>query len=308
MRVLFAGTPAFAVPALEALIGAGHRIVLVLTQPDRRAGRGLATTPSAVKQAAARHGIPVFQPASLKDPDAPARLREAQSDVLVVVSYGLILPQAVLDIPPRGALNIHASLLPRWRGAAPIQRALLAGDPMTGVCIMQMDAGLDTGPVLLREAVAIESDDTAGTLHDKLATVGARLIVVALDGVGRDELHALAQPAEGVAYAHKIDKTEACVDWSRSAAEIDRQVRAFNPAPGAVARLRGDDVKLWRARPREASNAPPGTVLRVGREGIDVACGSGALRITELQRAGGKRLPADAFLRGCAVAPGERFD
>jgi methionyl-tRNA formyltransferase len=308
MRVLFAGTPAFAVPALEALIGAGHRIDLVLTQPDRRAGRGLATAPGAVKQAAVRHGIPVFQPASLKEPDAQARLREAQSDVLVVVSYGLILPQAVLDIPPRGALNIHASLLPRWRGAAPIQRALLAGDPMTGVCIMQMDAGLDTGPVLLREAVAIESDESAGTLHDKLATLGARLIVVVLDGIGRGELQALPQPAEGVTYAHKIDKAEAFVDWARSAAEIERQVRAFNPAPGAVARLRGADVKLWRARPLEGSNAPPGTVLRVGREGIDVACGSGVVRITELQRAGGKRLPADAFLRGCAVVPGERFD
>ena len=308
MRVVFAGTPAFAVPALEALIGAGHRIDLVLTQPDRRAGRGLSMAPSAVKQVAARRGIPVFQPASLKDADALARLREARSDVLVVVSYGLILPQAVLDIPPRGALNIHASLLPRWRGAAPIQRALLAGDPMTGVCIMQMDAGLDTGPVLLREAVAIESDDTAGTLHDKLATVGAKLIVAALDGIGRGELQALVQPAEGVTYAHKIDKAETCVDWSRSAAEIERQVRAFNPAPGAVARLRGDDVKLWRARPLEASTAPPGTVLRVGRDGIDVACGSGAVRVTELQRAGGKRLPADAFLRGCAVARGERFD
>jgi len=308
MRVLFAGTPAFAVPALEALIGAGHPVVLALTQPDRPAGRGLAMIPSAVKQAAARHGILVHKPASLKEPAAQTRLREAQSDVLVVVSYGLILPQAVLDIPPRGALNIHASLLPRWRGAAPIQRALLAGDATTGVCIMQMDAGLDTGPVLLREAVAIASDETASTLHDKLAALGARLIVAALEGLERGALPALPQPAEGVTYAHKIDKAEAPVDWSRSAIEIDRKVRAFNPFPGAVTRLRGDDIKLWRASVLVGSGAPAGTVLGAGREGIVVACGSGAVRVTELQRAGGKRLPADAFLRGCPVVAGERFD
>jgi methionyl-tRNA formyltransferase len=308
MRVLFAGTPAFAVPALEALVGAGHRVGLVLTQPDRPAGRGLATIPCAVKQAAARHGIPVHQPASLKDPAAQAPLREAQCDVLVVASYGLILPQAVLDIPPRGALNIHASLLPRWRGAAPIQRALLAGDATSGVCIMAMDAGLDTGPVFLREAVAIADDETAGTLHDKLAALGAKLIVAALEGLGRGALQAVPQPAEGVTYARKIDKSEATIEWSRSASEIDRQVRAFNPIPGAVARLRGDPVKVWRAGVREGSGAQPGTVLRVGREGIDVACGSGAVRVTELQRAGGKRLPVDAFLRGCAVVAGDRFD
>jgi methionyl-tRNA formyltransferase len=308
MRILFAGTPAFAVPALEGLIGAGHRIGLVLTQPDRPGGRGLAEVPSAVKQAAVRHGIPVYQPESLKDPAAQTRLREAQGDVLIVASYGLILPQAVLDIPPRGALNIHASLLPRWRGAAPIQRALLSGDPTTGVCIMAMDAGLDTGPVLLREAVAIATDETAGTLHDKLAALGARLIVAALGGLERGTLRAVPQPAEGATYAHKVDKTEATVDWSRSVRDIDRQVRAFNPFPGAVARLRGDPIKLWRASVREESGAPPGTVLRAGREGIDVACGTGTLRVTELQRAGGKRLPVDAFLRGCAVVAGDRFD
>lgn len=308
MRVLFAGTPAFAVPALDALIGAGHQVTLVLTQPDRPAGRGLATVPSAVKQAAARGGIPVYQPTSLKDPAAHARLREAQGDVLVVVSYGLILPQAVLDIPPRGALNIHASLLPRWRGAAPIQRALLAGDAATGVCIMQMDAGLDTGPVLLRETVAIGADETAGTLHDKLSAVGARLIVAALDGLERGALRAEPQAAQGETYARKIEKSETAVNWSRSAAEIERQVRAFNPSPGAVARLRGDDIKLWRARALDRTGAPPGTVLRAGREGIEVACATGAVCITELQRAGGKRLPADAFLRGCAIAVGERFD
>jgi methionyl-tRNA formyltransferase len=308
MRVLFAGTPAFAVPALEELIGAGHRIGLVLTQPDRPGGRGLARVPSAVKQAAVRHGIPVYQPEDLKDPAAQTRLREAQGDVLIVASYGLILPQAVLDIPPRGALNIHASLLPRWRGAAPVQRALLSGDPTTGVCIMAMDAGLDTGPVLLREAVAIAADETAGTLHDKLAALGARLIVAALEGLERGTLRAVPQPAEGATYAHKVDKAEATVDWSQSARDIDRQVRAFNPFPGAVARLRGDPIKLWRASVSQESGSPPGTVLRAGREGIDVACGTGTLRVTELQRAGGKRLPVDVFLRGCAVVAGDRFD
>jgi methionyl-tRNA formyltransferase len=308
MRVLFAGTPGFAVPALEGLIGAGHRVELVVTQPDRPGGRGLARVPSAVKQTAVRHGIPVYQPESLKDLGTQARLREARGDVLVVASYGLILPRAVLDIPPRGALNIHASLLPRWRGAAPIQRALLGGDPTTGVCIMAMDTGLDTGPVLLREAIAIAADETAGTLHDKLAALGARLIVAALEGLEHGTLHPVPQPAEGATYAHKVDKAEATVDWSRSARDIDRQVRAFNPVPGAVARLRGDPIKLWRTIVREESGAPPGTVLRAGGEGIDVACGTGTVRVTELQRAGGKRLPVDAFLRGCTVAAGDRFD
>lgn len=307
MRVVLAGTSAFAVPALEALIAAGHGVLLALTQPDRPAGRGLVAARSAVKQTAERHGVPVFQPTSLKDAAAQARLREAQPDVLVVAAYGLLLPQAVLDIPPRGAVNIHASLLPRWRGAAPIQRALLAGDRATGVCIMQMDAGLDTGPILMREALAIGPGDTGGSLHDKLAALGARLIVAALDGLERGTLRPTPQPADGVTYAHKIDKAEARIDWERSAAEIERHVRAFNPVPGSATRLRGDEVKVWQATLLECAGAPPGTVLRVGREGIDVACGEAAVRLTELQRAGGKRLPADAFLRGFQLAPGDRF-
>jgi methionyl-tRNA formyltransferase len=307
MRVVFAGTSAFAVPALEALITAGHPVLLVLTQPDRPAGRGLTAAPSAVKQAAERHGVPVFQPARLSDPAAQGRLRETRADVLVVAAYGLILPQAILDIPPRGAVNIHASLLPRWRGAAPIQRALLAGDRESGVCIMQMDAGLDTGPVLMREALAIAPDETGGSLHDKLAALGARLVVATLDGLARGTLQATPQPVAGATYARKIDKAEARVDWTRTAPEIARQVRAFNPVPGAATRLRGEEIKLWRAIPVECAAAPPGTVLRVGREGIDVACGVAAVRLTELQRAGGKRLPADAFLRGFALAPGDRF-
>jgi len=308
MRVLFAGTPAFAVSALDALVAAGHAVVLVLTQPDRPAGRGLRAAPSAVKAAAGRHGIAVLQPLTLKAPGTQAALRDARADVLVVAAYGLILPQAVLDLPRHGALNIHASLLPRWRGAAPIQRALLAGDAVTGVCIMQMDAGLDTGAVLLSEALTIAPDETGGTLQDKLASLGARLIVTALEGLARGAVRPIPQATDGVTYAQKIGKAEARIDWARAAVEIERQIRAFNPSPGAIARLRGDDVKVWRATLVSAAGEPPGSVLRVDREGIDVACGSGALRLTELQRAGGKRLSAEAFLRGCAVAPGESFE
>jgi methionyl-tRNA formyltransferase len=313
MRVIFAGTPAFSVAALDALVAAGHVVVLVLTQPDRPSGRGLRTAPSAVKAAAERLGIPVLQPPTLKDSGTQARLREARADALVVAAYGLILPQAVLDLPRHGALNIHASLLPRWRGAAPIQRALLAGDPVSGVSIMQMDAGLDTGPVLLREAVDIAPDETGGTLHDKLASLGARLIVAALERISRGVAQATPQPADGATYAPKIGKAEARIDWTRPAIEIERQIRAFNPFPGALARLRADDIKVWRST--QVSAAPvapgvgsPGAILRVGDAGIEVACGVGALRLTELQRAGGKRLSADAFLRGCAVAPGESFE
>jgi methionyl-tRNA formyltransferase len=308
MRVVFAGTPEFAVPALEAIVGAGHEVALALTRPDRPSGRGLATAASPVKQAAARLGIPVFQPAGLKDPEAQARLRAADADVMAVAAYGLILPQAVLDIPRRGAFNIHASLLPRWRGAAPIQRAILAGDRETGVCIMQMDAGLDTGAVLLREAFPIEPDATAGTLHDRLAGLGARLIVAALDGLANGTLRPTPQPDEGVTYAPKIEKSEARIDWTHGAVELERRVRAFNPFPGAVAVARGTEIKVWRAAVLAAGAGAPGIVLRAGAAGIEVACGSGALRILELQRAGAKRLAADDFLRGFPLSPGDRFD
>jgi methionyl-tRNA formyltransferase len=261
-----------------------------------------------VKAAAERHGIPVLQPVTLKDSGTQAQLRDARAEVLVVAAYGLILPQAVLDLPRHGALNIHASLLPRWRGAAPIQRALLAGDRVSGVSIMQMDAGLDTGPVLLSEAVGIAPEETGGTLHDKLASLGARLIVAALDGLSRGAMPATPQPSDGVTYAHKIEKAEARIDWRRAADEIERQIRAFNPFPGALARLRAEEIKVWRASLVSAGVGSPGAVLRVDDEGIEVACGAGALRLTELQRAGGKRLPAGVFLRGCAVAPGESFE
>jgi methionyl-tRNA formyltransferase len=307
MRVAFAGTPAFAAAALEAIAAAGHTIVLVLTQPDRPAGRGLAPARSAVKVVAERLGVPVHQPERLKDPATHAPLREARADVLVVAAYGLILPQAVLDIPARGAVNIHASLLPRWRGAAPIQRAILAGDARSGITIMQMDAGLDTGPMLLHEAVDIAPAETAGTLHDKLAALGAKLILPALEGLDRGTLAPVPQPAEGVTYAAKIDKREARIDWTRPAVEIERLVRAFDPVPGATGRLRGQDVKVWRAQPCAGAGAP-GTVLQSSEAGVAVACGTGALLLTELQRAGGKRLAVGNFLRGFPVAAGECFD
>ncbi len=278
-----------------------------MTQPDRPAGRGMAPARSAVKLVAERLGTPLHQPERLKDPATHAPLREAAADILVVAAYGLILPQGVLDIPARGAVNIHASLLPRWRGAAPIQRALLAGDAETGITIMQMDAGLDTGPILLHEALPIAPDETGGTLHDKLAALGAALIVRALDGIERGALVAVPQPVDGVTYAAKIDKREARVDWMRTAGEIERAVRAFDPVPGAVTSLRGQDVKLRRAGLASGSGAP-GTVLEASEAGIVVACGSGALRLESLQRAGGKRLDAGTFLRGFPVAPGDRFD
>ncbi|NHC06690.1 methionyl-tRNA formyltransferase [Azonexus fungiphilus] len=303
MKVIFAGTPAFAAQALTAIIAAGHEVALVLTQPDRPAGRGMALQPSAVKQVALAHGIEVFQPLSLKDAEAQARLAGLAAEVMVVAAYGLILPQAVLDLPRHGCLNIHASLLPRWRGAAPIQRALLAGDAETGVCIMQMEAGLDTGPVLLREAFPIAGDDTTASLHDKLAACGARLII---DALARLPLPAAPQPAAGVTYAHKIEKAEAVIDWTRSAAELDRHLRAFNPFPGAQAQFAGQTVKLWAAQP-VAGAGEPGCVLAVDRQAVVVACGSGALAVTELQKAGGKRLPVREFLAGHPLQPGDRF-
>ena len=304
MRVIFAGTPEFAAAALAALVAAGHDVALALTQPDRPAGRGMALQPSAVKRTAQANGIEVFQPPTLRDAAAQARLAAVGADVMVVAAYGLLLPQAVLDLPCYGCLNIHASLLPRWRGAAPIQRALLAGDAETGVCIMQMEAGLDTGPVLLREALPIGADDTAGTLHDRLAALGARLIVAALDGL---PLPAAAQPVDGVTYAPKIGKGDAVIDWSKSAVELDRHIRAFDPFPGAQAMLGGQGVKIWRARP-VPGQGESGTLLAVDRDRLVVACGEGALAVGELQKAGGKRLSVRQFLAGHPLAAGDCFD
>ena len=285
-------------------MAAGHEIVLVLTQPDRPAGRGLQAQRSAVKRFALTHGLPVFQPVSMKAPADVEAIRSARADALVVAAYGLILPQAVLDAAPLGAINIHASLLPRWRGAAPIQRALLAGDTETGVSIMQMDAGLDTGPVLARQAVPIAADDDAGHLHDKLAELGAQMIVSVLGLVQQGTACAKPQPHEGVTYARKIDKRETLLDWTRPASELERAVRAFRPAPGAFTRLGGEPLKIWRAHVAQAS-LPPGA-LRQTPDALIAGCGQGALAIEELQRAGGKRLSARDFLRGRSLPP--RFE
>lgn len=282
---------------------ARHDVTLVLTRPDQPAGRGLKPRHSAVKQLALERGLTVLQPATLDDPGTVAAIAAAQPSVLVVAAYGLILPAALLSLPPGGCLNVHASLLPRWRGAAPIQRALLAGDRTTGISIMQMDEGLDTGPVLLQEALTILPEDTGGSLHDKLAALGARLLVRAL------ETHPtpVAQGAAGVTYAARITRGEAEIDWRGAAEEIERRIRAFDPVPGAQTRHQGVVLKIWRAVIEGGVEAAPGTVCSVQPSGIVVACGSGALRITELQRAGGKRLAARAFLAGSRLASGERF-
>lgn len=306
MKVAFAGTPEFAAAALEAILAAGFDVPLVLTQPDRPAGRGMQLQPSPVKRVALAAGIPVHQPEKLRTPEQQTPLADVQADVLVVAAYGIILPQAVLDLPRQGCLNIHASLLPRWRGAAPIHRAIQAGDAETGITIMQMDAGLDTGPMLLSRAEAIHADDTTGSLHDRLALLGAEMIVEALRALPGG-LTATPQPADGVTYAAKIGKAEASIDWNRPAVELERAIRAFNPFPGAVATLQQTPVKLWRARAIDAAGTP-GEVLLAEGAGVIVACGEGALCITELQKPGGKRLPAAEFLRGMPIAAGSRFD
>lgn len=304
MRIIFAGTPPFAAAALEALADAGHDISLVLTQPDRPAGRGMKLTSSAVKQAALARGLPVYQPASLKTPEAQAELRAADADVMVVAAYGLILPQAVLDLPRFGCLNIHASLLPRWRGAAPIQRAILAGDHETGITIMQMDAGLDTGAMLAKTVVLILDADTAASLHDTLAAAGARAIVEALEHYST--LVPQAQDDSRATYAAKLSKEEARLDWNQPADVLARAVRAYNPAPGAWTLLDGAPLKIWAAQ-AVAGAGHPGEVLRAEAEQLVIACGSGALALHDVQPAGSKRMPAAAFLAGRALPPGTHF-
>ena len=348
MRIIFAGTPEFAKVALQQLLSAGHTVPLVLTQPDRPAGRGLKLQASPVKQCAQQHGIPVAQPRSLrldgKYPDdaaaAQIAINAAQADVMVVAAYGLILPQWVLDTPRLGCLNIHASLLPRWRGAAPIHRAIEAGDAHTGITIMQMDAGLDTGDMLLVEPQPIAASDTTSSLHDKLAAMGGRCIVQALELLERGGLTSTPQPrvpaeasdsasngasdaaqaatqaaALGISYAHKIDKAESRIDWSRSAAEIERKVRALDPFPGCTAQILGETVKINSSEASSeidsfSRNIPLGygTILYINTSGIGVQCADGVLLLTQLQRAGGKRLPAADFLRGFALQVGQCFE
>ncbi|WP_439449403.1 methionyl-tRNA formyltransferase [Stenotrophomonas sp. ATs4] len=297
MRIVFAGTPEFAVSSLRAA-ARHHEVVAVYTQPDRPAGRGRGLAPSPVKLEAVARGIPVYQPESLKDEAAQQQLRDLQPDLMVVVAYGLILPKAVLAIPTHGCWNVHASLLPRWRGAAPIQRAIQAGDTKTGVCLMQMEAGLDTGPVLLHQELPIAATDTGGQLHDKLAELGAQVLS---DGLGllRAGIKPVArpQPEQGVTYAHKLDKTEARLDWSQDAGALARTVRAFNPWPIAEATLAGERVRIHGAVALdEAHGQAPGTVLAASRDGIDIACGQGALRLRVLQREGGKAITAADYL------------
>ena len=318
MRVIFAGTPEFARSALASLHAVGHDIVGVFTQPDRPAGRGMKLQASAVKQYAVEHNLTVVQPHSLKldgkYPDeaaaAQAFIAQAQADVMVVAAYGLILPQWVLDAPQFGCLNIHASLLPRWRGAAPIHRAIEAGDAQTGVTIMQMDAGLDTGDMLLEETLPILTPDTTATLHDKLADMGAALIVKALTQVGH--FRPVKQPTEGVTYAHKIEKTEAAIDWTLSAQLLSQRIRAFDPFPGMTAQMAGELVKVWQAQvltdPHfKTRDAKPGTLLAVNESGLQVACGEGVLCLTQLQKPGGKRQPVADFVRHFKGAVGDVF-
>jgi methionyl-tRNA formyltransferase len=304
VRLGFAGTPEFSVPALERL-AALYGVCAVFTQPDRPAGRGQALRASPVKRRALQLGLEVLQPESFKLPDALELLGALRLDVLVVAAYGQILPQAALQAPALGCINIHASLLPRWRGAAPIQRALLAGDAHTGITIMRMEAGLDTGPMLSQRATAILDADTGQTLHDRLAQLGAELMAETLPRIAAGSLRAQVQPAEGVTYAHKISKADALIDWRRDALEVWRQVRAFNPWPIAETRLNGEQLRIFEAQPRAAdplaSTSAPGTV-REGDEGIDVACGRGTLRITRLQLAGRKPLAAEDFLKGQRLA------
>lgn len=302
MRVVFAGTPEFAAVALRAIMLAGHQIVLVLTQPDRASGRGMTLRASPVKHLAQVAGIEVFQPPTLRDAAAQERIRTVAAEVMVVAAYGLILPQAVLDMPRFGCINIHASLLPRWRGAAPVQRAILAGDQETGVCIMQMEAGLDSGPVLLSASLSIGDDDTASVLHDRLAELGAHLIV---DALARLPLAGRAQAEAGASYAAKVDKAEAALDWRLPAVQLARSVRAFNPFPGSSCFLDGHLLKVWRAEVA-AGDGLPGLILAADHNDLVVACGKGALRLLELQKAGGRRLTAAQFLAGTPVRPGAR--
>ena len=297
MRLVFAGTPEFAATHLEALLGSSHQLVAVYTQPDRPSGRGRKLLPSPVKQLAQAHELPVYQPASLKDPDAQVQLAALASDLMVVVAYGLILPPAVLAIPKRGCVNSHASLLPRWRGAAPVARAIEAGDDHTGVTLMQMEAGLDTGPMLARVETPIHGDDTAASLLERLAGLGAQSLVANLDALASGDLQGQPQDDALACYAHKLSKAEARLDWQRPAQELERRIRAFDPWPGSQTELAGEQLRVLGAQLATGSGHP-GTLLQVDKSGLTVACGEGALRLTRLQLPGGKPLAVAQLLNG----------
>lgn len=305
MKIIFAGTPAFAATALDALVQHDYEIVMVLTQPDRPAGRGMKLTASAVKQLAQQHQLPLLQPTSLKTSDIQTQLKQFNADVMIVAAYGLILPQAVLTIPRYGCLNIHASLLPRWRGAAPIQRAILAGDNETGITIMQMDAGLDTGDILLQQNLAIRMQDTTQTVHDKLAHLGSSCIVDALSLLRQGKLQPLKQQESLANYAAKIVKTDAAINWQHSAQQIDCTVRAFDPSPGAYTSLRGEVLKIWQAKPFAENKGKPGEVIALDAHSFTVACGAGSLQISKVQKPGGTKLNAADYLSGNALKLGD---
>jgi methionyl-tRNA formyltransferase len=306
MKIIFAGTPHFAAAALEALLAHHFQVAAVLTQPDRPSGRGMQLHASPVKQVAMRHDLPVLQPSTLKDPEIQRELAAIAADVMVVAAYGLILPEAVLQLPRLGCLNIHASLLPRWRGAAPVQRAILAGDSETGITIMQMDAGLDTGDMLLKKSCPIDASDNAQTLLDKLTALGADAIVEALPMLKQNKLAHTPQDGALATYAAKLSKAEAQIDWAQPAEQIARAVRAYNPFPAAITTLNATPIKIWQAQAREGLGGVPGTVLSVEKDGIVVACGKGALCLEVLQRPNSKALPAAQFAQGFPVKAGDR--
>ncbi len=301
LRILFAGTPDFAVPPLQALLESNHELIGVYTQPDRPAGRGRKLQPGPVKVQAREAGIPVYQPASLKDDAEVQQLRDLRPDLMVVVAYGLLLPESVLEIPRLGCVNIHASILPRWRGAAPIQRAIQAGDGETGVSIMRMDKGLDTGPVYLVRTLPIASDETGGSLHDRLARLGAQALMEALPGIADGSLEPVEQDHAAATYAAKLEKKEAQIDWKMPAIDIERQVRAFNPWPVAFTPYENANLRIWNAHAIEGVTAEPGTVMSAAREGVDVSTGKGLLRVTRLQMPGKRAMDAGDFINAHAI-------
>lgn len=306
MKIIFAGTPDFAASALAALLSSHNEVVAVLTQPDRPAGRGMQLLPSPVKQLAIQHGIPVLQPLTLKAIEVQQQLATLKADVMVVAAYGLILPNPVLQMPRLGCLNIHASLLPRWRGAAPIQRAILAGDSETGITIMQMDEGLDTGAMMLKKVCPITVLDTAQTLHDKLAKLGAEAIIEVMQKLGKGSFPGVQQDATEATYATKLNKSEARLEWTQSAVQLGRAVRAYNPAPGAYSSLNNTTIKIWQAEAIEGEGEA-GSILEVNKYGIQVACGQGILNLQIMQRPNGKAMPAAQFIQGFMIKAGDRF-